>query len=355
MNAAAERAQEAGTPARPGSGELLNDAALLLIRNARLILGVALLVTVAATAALMLLDRAYAAHSTIAPEVSETAMPLGGLAAQFGITLPGGGSEQSVDFYARLVKSRQLLEAVGTSTFRFAETEGGEEREGTLLELYGIEAESQRARIQKLVNRLNQDVQVSTDVRANLVEVSTRAPWPLLAEAVNRRLLELMSEFNLEHRQSTAEAERRFIEARVAEAQEELAAAEGRLRQFHEQNRRLGGSPQLELEAQQLQRAVDLRQEVYTTLAQSYERVRIDEVRNTPVFTVLDPPERSARPTRGLLTTLIVALILGVAAGVAVAVGREAVRRARRDRPAWYEALRSPGRSDQPGRDGVVS
>lgn len=349
MNAAPDRGHEPDASDRPASGRWLDDAATMLLRNARMIVGVALLVAGAATVALMLLDRQYASHATIAPEGSDmSAGPLGGLAAQFGIALPMGGSEQSVDFYARLLKSRQLLEAAGLSTYRFAEKEGERMREGTLLTLYGIEGDSERERIQKLVDRLGQDVQVSTDVRANLLEVSARAPWPQLAEGLNRRLLELMSEFNLEHRQSTAEAERLFIEGRLSEAREEMNAAETRLRRFREQNRRLGASPELEMEAQRLERELDLRQEVYTSLAQSYEQVRIDEVRNTPVFTVVDPPERSARPTRGLVSTLIVALILGTVAGVLAALWRESLRRWRRERPAWYGELQSllrPGRS----------
>lgn len=345
------------------SSNLAYELAALLLRNGRLIIGVVVLVAAATAVALLFLGREYTARSAIVPEASDTrAMPLAGLAAQFGVSLSGSSGGESVDFYSRLLRSRQLLEAAGLSRYRFVTEIGGEEvLEGTLLELYDVEGEHQRDRVRRLVDRLLEDVEVSTDVRANLLGIATTAPWPLLAEALNQRLLDLMGEFNLEKRQSKAAAERQFVEARMAEARSDLASAEAELRSFREQNRRLGASPELELEAQRLEREVSLRQQVYTSLAQAYEQARIDEVRNTPVFTVVDPPAGSARPDRGMVSTLLMGVFLGTIAGVTLALARESLARMRRDHPERAAELRSlaggiflPGRRDR-GRTASAS
>lgn len=314
-----------------GRGSLLANAAALLGRNARLIGGVALVVMMTTAAAMMLLGREYTAQSTIVPEANDAnALPLAGLAANLGVSLAGLQGSESVDFYARLLQSRQLLEAAGQSQYEF-EPEPGSGRvvRGTLLEIYDIEGESERERVQKLVKRLSEDVSVGTDLRANLVGITTTAPWPLLAEQLNARLLELMGDFNVEKRQTKAASEREFVQSRMAEARSELGSAETALRDFRERNRRVGNAPDLELEADRLEREVGLRQQVYTSLAQAYEQARIDEVRNTPVFTVVDPPERSARPNRGLIPTLVVAFAVGMLTGLGFALARELLQRLR--------------------------
>ena len=46
-----------------------------------------------------------------------------------------------------------------------------------------------------------------------------------------------------------------------------------------------------------LQRAVDLKQEVYVSLAKSYDEARIAEVRDTPVITIIDSAVAPDKPS----------------------------------------------------------
>jgi uncharacterized protein involved in exopolysaccharide biosynthesis len=97
-----------------------------------------------------------------------------------------------------------------------------------------------------------------------------------------------------------------------------------------------------------LERDISLRQQVYTTLVQSFEQARIAEVRDTPVITVLQPPFLPARDPRGLVLMAAVGLALGGMAGLVLAFVVEAVRRpapgdpARQDFSAtWASFVRS--------------
>jgi uncharacterized protein involved in exopolysaccharide biosynthesis len=172
-------------------------------------------------------------------------------------------------------------------------------------------------------------VSVVTSRDANLVTLSTRAEQASLAVQINQRLLELLNEFNLQKRQSRAAAEREFTERRMLEAQQELEHTEGDLRRFLEQNREYQSSPQLRFEAGRLERRVQLRQQVYLSLAQAFEQARIDEVRDTPVITVIERPEFSVRRARSRLVDALVWAVLALAVAIVVALGRDYIWRER--------------------------
>src|SRR5690606_19548061 len=138
-----------------------------------------------------------------------------------------------------------------------------------------------------------------------------------LAEHINRRIRADLNDFTLDKRQTQAEQERVFIEGRLEVARAELEAAEKELASFYEANRSYQNSPRLAFEAGRLERRVQIRQEVYRTLAQAYEEARIQEVRNTPVLTIVDPPEGSALPAIRL--RLLAMLVLPVSALIVVA------------------------------------
>jgi uncharacterized protein involved in exopolysaccharide biosynthesis len=59
-----------------------------------------------------------------------------------------------------------------------------------------------------------------------------------------------------------------------------------------------------------LSRQVNMRQQLYTSVTQSYEGARIEEVRNTPVITLMEPADLPAQPDPRL------ALLKGMLAGL---------------------------------------
>jgi uncharacterized protein involved in exopolysaccharide biosynthesis len=223
-----------------------------------------------------------------------------------------------------------------------ARAKGGEA--GTVAELLAPDTRGARRRA-AAVGELSQRLQVQPDLRSNLVTVRLTLPDAVLAEAVLQRLLDLVQEFNIEKRQTSAAAERRFVEGRLREAEREMRAAESELQRFMSRNRRWEDSPLLSMQASQLQARVSLRQDVYTSLAQSYEKARIDEVRNTPVITIIDSPAGSARRAGGSLPlVLVLALGLGFALAVAWIATYEFLAAQREHDPDGYAALRALAR-----------
>jgi uncharacterized protein involved in exopolysaccharide biosynthesis len=159
--------------------------------------------------------------------------------------------------------------------------------------------------------------------RTGVVSLRVAARRPQLAQAINQRLILEVGRFNIDRRQSKATAERKFTGARLEELRRELRESEDRLQDFLQRNRG-GTSPQLEFQKDRLSREVQLRQQLFSTLAQAYEQARIDEVRDLPVLTMIERPTLPARPTsRKLVSKAVVALIAGFFLGFAIAAVKD--------------------------------
>jgi alpha-tubulin suppressor-like RCC1 family protein/uncharacterized protein involved in exopolysaccharide biosynthesis len=308
----------------------------LAIDNARLLLAVPIAAAAIAVAFGLLFGGSYAAESSFKPQSEQSEVGrFSGIAAQFGIDVGGGGTGESIDFYARLARSRALLEEVAQTEFIVPETG----RRATLVELYGQDG-SDATQLRNTVDILARRVGVDTDINAGVVSVYTRATHASLAEQINRAILDGVNRFNLERRQSQAAAERRFVEAQVARARADLNRAEAEISEFMQSNRRYEEWPQLRMEAARLQRQVDLQQQVFTTLTQALERSRLDEVRNTPVITIIDQPEGSARRQRRLAQRALLGGLLGFTLIFTFIFLRDYASRLRRQYPEEFERIR---------------
>jgi uncharacterized protein involved in exopolysaccharide biosynthesis len=312
-----------------------------LLRHRRLVIGVPVGVLVAFIAAMLMRGPLYTAQSSFTPEQPENmSSRFAGLAAQFGIPVSGTALGNPVRFYADLLTSRDLLRDAVLTKYRLgADATTGAVQEVDLIRFYRIHAKTDNDRVERAIRHLGKDVSVGTYLDAGEVRLNTSASSPELAEQLNHRLLELVSEFNLQRRQTRAAAERQFVEGRLTVTRTELTTAENALRRFLDKNRQFQNSSQLRFEEARLRREVDLRQQVYTSLAQSYEQARIEEVRNTPVITVIAHPEGTARPAGHIALDGLVWLLLGLGAAIVLALLRELLPQYRQDHPEVFREL----------------
>jgi uncharacterized protein involved in exopolysaccharide biosynthesis len=318
----------------------------VFLRHKLVLMGIPALALVLMTVSTLLKPAEYVADSTFMPQGGVgAASRVSGLAAQLGVAIAGGASESlSLQFYADLITSRELLREVATTAFTFQSAADGVRRSGTLIDLYEPDGQTPEGRVRQVLGMLNQTVSATADPVIGVVNVTVRAPWPELAVLINRHLLDLVNDFNLRRRQSQARAEREFTQSSFAKAERDLAAAEQELQRFLQQNRQFQQSPQLSFERVRLQRKVDQLQQITSTLATSFAQSQIAEVRNTPVVTVIDQPEHSAkRVPRSLLTAGIIALIFGFFAAALLALAMDyyaAQKEANPDEFAEFQRLR---------------
>jgi uncharacterized protein involved in exopolysaccharide biosynthesis len=165
-----------------------------------------------------------------------------------------------------------------------------------------------------------------------------------------------------------------FAQARFAEAEQEMRAAEERLADFLDRNRN-PESAMLSVERDRLERRVRFKRELYGQMQTQVAQAELELQRSEPVVTVIEaaaPPLQRSAPRRTLIVLL--SLVGGVAVGVAVVFARtlfdsepqdaeeraklEEVRRVLRPVTRRYHALRarlprllSPSRTTAPDAD----
>ena len=258
----------------------------------------------------------YTSSASFLPE-SSVASATGALALaqQFGVSLGGGGGERTPQFYADLVTSSEVLRQTVVRRYPVRDTRG-EPGQIDLIEYYKVNEETEEMRIERAMKELIDDLSVATDRDTGVVSFSITTSDPLLSHGVAAHILDLVNDFDLDTRQSHAGAERSFTGERLAELTGELRQAEDSLQSFLVENRVFSNSPTLQFEHDRLQWAVVMRQELVTSLAQAFERARIEEVRNTPVITLIESPGVPAlRAPKRRVLIIMMGIMIGAAGG----------------------------------------
>lgn len=314
--------------------------ATVLLRNWRLLVLIPVFLVAVTVLLVLSSERTYVARASFVPQSGEGSSMTAatGLARQFGLDVGRDRIGQSPQFYVDLLNGQTILRMAAQSEYAVA----GPDPDGraTLIEILGVQDGRRGVTAwQRAVEKLRRRVHTSVARETGIVTLSVSSTDPQLAEQIAARLLELMNEFNIEARQQRALDEGRFVSERLDEARRQLTEAEQAQEQFLSRNRAFQNSPELMLEYERLERQILMRQEVYTSLLRTYEQVRIDAVRDTPLLTVIDRPAASPEGRRGMFRVALAAVI-GVILGILIALLRESLRGLRESESERYDQAR---------------
>jgi uncharacterized protein involved in exopolysaccharide biosynthesis len=285
----------------------------------------ALLAGAAGAGFTLLLPNVYISRAAIVADTPERPGLSGSLAqfaGQFGML--GLNGSRSPEFYRDLLRSRRVLTALAATPI-FDPDSGRPEPVYRVYSAGRIDSLT-RGSTERILKVLSGRLETAVDVRTGVIRVALGGPTADQAREALDSLLSLTNQLAVTNLRSRGRARREFAEAQVTQAREGLQVAEDSLRRFYEGNRRVADSPRLQFEEARLRRRVDLRQQLYVGLSQELEQSRIDEVRDTPILNIIDPPappNRHEQPQRRALTMLAAFL------GGVLAVGGLVIERAR--------------------------
>jgi uncharacterized protein involved in exopolysaccharide biosynthesis len=205
----------------------------------------------------------------------------------FGLDAGSSMGVTSPQFYSALLESRGILHSVVIATYTYGRTG----RSGDLVTFFKIRQPTREEAEIRAIKLLKKRVKVTSDRLSGIVTIEVTMTDHDLSAQIAQRLLALVSDFNMRRLQSQAGAEAAFVERQAGLALENLRSAEDALADFKERNRATTQAPTLETDENRLQRRVLIAQQIYLALAQRLESSKGEAVRNTPVITVIDPPE----------------------------------------------------------------
>lgn len=281
--------------------------------------------------------RTYTADVSFIPQSVRPSSSVSALASQLGIgSLTTADAGNSPQFYVDLVKSREILRKVVHHHYTVRD-ESGAVLNGELIKLYDLHAETPALLEARAINQVRQSLNAIASLKTGVITVNATAEYPELAAEIVEQVFAEVNAFNLEGRQLRASAERKFAEQARADAQKELTTAENRLEGFLQTNR-VVASPNLMMQQERLQREVNMRQLLYTSLAQMNEQARLEEVRDTPAITLIDPAvvplEANAR---GAVKRAIQSMIFSMVVAVLFILVIEYASKPMGQRSATYE------------------
>jgi len=262
------------------------------------------------------------------PKGARSQGQLSGLAAQFGVNLNSGDPTQSPQLYIDLLETKSLLWPVAQKEYTIT-TDSGVVT-GNLLKLFHIKQQRQAVMRVKVVEALDRSIKATVSPKTNVITLLVATGHPALSLQIANNVLDQLNVYNLSNRQRQASYERAFAERQVAEKRAELRQSESEMEHFLETNRQYRQSPQLILEWGRLQRQVDMRNQIYTSLLNAYETARIEEVKDLPVINIIEPPEVPIGPEpRGGVKKTALGLFVGFFLGCLLAFVADRMRRNR--------------------------
>lgn len=266
----------------------------------------------------------YVSKSSFVVKGARAPVAIPGGAAALGITLSAYADfSQSVSFYADLSRAMNILRIIAAKDY-VTEESGG--RRIPLPEAMGIKAQNRVAAIEEAALRLSKSVSYSISSRTGVVRLSVEESDALLAQQINANILTELDTWSKEQGHAQAVLERRFMDQAVADARAKLSQAEQSERSFLELNRLYQSSPQLRLEYNRRFREVEMRQQIYTALAQTLEQARIEEVRRPTLINVIESADLPVEPQRReALRKTLTGLAAGLLVGMVLAVLRQRV------------------------------
>ena len=277
--------------------EIIIDYLKVIKSNYKLIITVVFLFALlSAIHVLYFVDPIYHAHSKVISSMggknSSAAGKIGGIASQFGLQINSGSKDiLSNALLPEIIRSRRLARKLLVKEFD-SERFGAKKSLLKILTYGHNEPDAGADTLMKRgIDALLVNTQVYVDKSTSLTSISISSFEPQLAVDILNSLIHELGNTLKEFKVSRIREKRIFIESRVSEIGKELVDAEELLKKFRERNRNNTSSPSLLLEMERLQRTVDLKMQIYTTLRGEQEMAQIEEVEQSRMIEIVEYPE----------------------------------------------------------------
>lgn len=250
---------------------------------------------------------------------------LGGLASQFGFSLPsldGKVNYLSAETLPEILSSRTLARSILFTDFNSKEFDTPTSLLSILTDQKDISIADSNKIIAKAIEHISEDVlEIKQIKQTPMFTLQVNSPEPQLSADISAVVIYELEKLQSDFTKYELLDQKEFISERLVDIQNELNQAETKLKKFREQNLQISLSPTLLLHQERLQREIEIQTQIYISLKQQFEQVKIEEAQNRSFLKIIDPPNipiYHSKPKRKLI--VIFSGLMGLMIGGIMAV-----------------------------------
>ena len=266
----------------------------IIKKRIKLIIVITLLsISFAVTYVFLIAQPVYLTTAKLLPTGEDNSLSnIQGLASQFGLALPfqSGSNLSFSDIYPEIVKSRQLTGIVLEKKFNTRKFGQNQLLKNILSRQYRLDKYDVDERFKRSSEILQDNIKVSKARLTSIVTLEVRGLEPEFAVDLANTIISESDKLQREFKTHQISDKRSFIEERIKDVKKDLESAQEDLKEFRERNRQVQYSPALLLEEERLTTEMDVKKEIFSTLKQQFELVKIEEVEEGATVQILDKP-----------------------------------------------------------------
>lgn len=249
---------------------------------------------------------------------------LGGLASQFGFSLPS--IDDNVNYLSaailpEILSSRTVARSILFTTFDSREFD----KPTSLLNIITDQKDIANADSNEIMTRAIKHIQNILEIKqiknTPIFLLLVNSPEPQLSADISIVVINELEQLQSDFTKHELLDQKEFISERLVDIQNELNQAETKLKKFREQNLQISLSPTLLLHQERLQREIEIQTQIYISLKQQFEQVKIEEAQNKSFLKIIDPPNvpiHHSSPKRK--RTVVIYGLMGLMIGGIIAV-----------------------------------
>lgn len=250
---------------------------------------------------------------------------LAGLAGQFGFSLPS--LDDNVNYLSaatlpEILASRTLARSILFTVFNSQEFDKPTSLLNILTDHKEIDSADSNKIIVNAIKHISEDIlEIKQIKQTPMFTLQVNSLEPQLSAEISLAVINELEQLRSDFTKLELLDKKEFISERLAEVQNELFQAETKFKIFREQNLQISLSPTLLLQQERLQREIEIQTQIYISLKQQFEQVKIEEAQNRSFLKIIDPPNipiYHSKPKRKLI--VILSGLMGLMVGVTIAV-----------------------------------
>ncbi len=177
-----------------------------------------------------------------------------------------------------------------------------------------------------IAHAIRGSIALNVDKKTSVISLSVTAQDPLVATKVSQEVIDRLQTYVTNYRTEKSRKDLEYYQKLYEDARQEYFASQQRYASYSDRNQDVV-LQRVKTEQERLQNEMNLNYQLYNTCAQQLQAAKAKVQQETPVFTIINPPQvplKRSKPSK--LTILIASVFLGgVFAAVWVLWGRDAV------------------------------